>query len=147
MLKHILTSVAIISIIGCSARPIRTVEYTSDNYVIGARTKNVEVHAKHTFPFEKQKDVWVDVWTLRLVNNDKDRAWCAGIDWRHMDYTINVPSIWFYLPANSYSDIGSAVQQSWTLTEAVMTFDDAAFSVYKLHLMKPLNGQCVVKPN
>jgi len=145
MFKHILTTVAILSIVGCSARPIKDVQYTDEGYVVAARTKQVEVQAQHTYPFQQSRDVWVDVWYLRLVNNDKDRAWCAGIDWRQMDYTINVPNVWFYLPANSYSDIGSAVQQTWRLNESTLTFSDAAFEVYRLNLMKPKNGQCVVK--
>lgn len=145
MIKHILTLVAILSIIGCSARPIRDVQYVEDDYILAARTKSVEVHAKRTHPFELNEGVWVDVWLLRLVNTHMKKDWCASIDWRQMDYAIRVPKAWFYLPPNSYMDIGAAVQETWTFIETELTFDDAAFSVYRLNLMKPIEGQCVAK--
>lgn len=145
MIKNILIAVAILSIIGCSARPIRTVQYTDDTYIIAARTKKVEVQAQKQSPLHIKEDLWVDSWNLRLVNNDTKKSWCASIDWRQMDYTIQVPNVWFYLPPNSYTDIGLAVQKTWQLSESTLTFNDAAFTVYRLKLLKPSKGQCVVK--
>ena len=145
MLKHILTFLAIVSIVGCSARPIREVQHVGDGYILAARTKSVEVHAQRMDPFQAKRDLWIDVWNLRLVNNDKKKDWCASVEWRHMDYDIQVPNVWFYLPSYSYTDIGHAVQSSWKYDDMQFTLDDAAFSVFRLNFLKPKNGQCVVK--
>lgn len=144
MIKNILTIVAILSVIGCSHRPIRYVQYTDDEYVIAARTNKVEVQARRTTPFNETRNVWVDVWYIRLVNNHKDQDWCAGIEWRSMDYSINVPNAWFYVPAQHKMNIGAAVQRTWELGNDTITINDAAFMVFRLNLRKPNGGECFI---
>lgn len=145
MFKHAFILLTALAVIGCSARPIRTVQYTDDGYIVAARTKSVEVQAQRTESIHAETDAWVDVWNIRLVNKHRKQDWCASIEWRHLDYMIQVPNVWFYLPAHSYSDIGRAVQQMWKLDKTTLTFTDAAFAVYRLNLKKPNEGQCVVK--
>lgn len=143
MIKNILILLTVFAVMGCSSRPIKTIQYDGD-YIIAARTKQVEVQAEHTYPFQKDKDVWVDVWLIRLVNNHKDKDWCASIDWRSMDYSIKVPNVWFYIPAYSTMNIGSVVQKTWELSIGTVTIDDSTFAVHRLNLLKPQDGRCVI---
>ena len=145
MFRNILIIIAMISIVGCSSHPvIRDVQYTDDDYVIAARTKEVEVQAQRTYPFNQERNAWVDVWYIRLSNNHTDTNWCASIEWRSMDYNINVPNAWFYLPAGEKLNIGSVVQKTWELERDVITIDDAAFKVFRLNLLEPTDGRCIV---
>lgn len=140
MLKHILTVIAIISVVGCASTP-GPVRYTNDGYAVAGSTKLVEVQAEQALPSEDQNAL-VDVWYIRVVNNDDNKDWCVGVEWRTLDYTINVPNQWFYVPARSYSNIGSTIQRTWDVGNVNITMPDAGFAVYKVLLRKPINGQC-----
>lgn len=145
MFKRIALSLAIVSVIGCSAGPIKKAVYTEDGYVIAARTKQVEVQALRANPFRTTDGAWLDTWHIRLANNDKQNAWCASIEWRNMDYNIYVANVWYHLPPYSEMNVGTAIQEVWNFTGTHITIDDAAFSVYRLNILKPNDGKCVAK--
>ncbi len=126
-----------LTLVGCSSAPV-----LNDGYAIAGKNKKVSIQARHTSPFQKYTGVWVDVWHIRIVNNDRSKDWCVGVEWRALDYTINVANNWFYVPAESRVDIGSVVQRTWDFGGGPMTFDTAGFAVYKVLLRKPNNGQC-----
>ncbi len=125
--------------VGCSSAPIH-----EDGYVTVGKNKNISVQARHTSPFQKTPGVWVDVWYLRIVNGDKRKNWCVAIEWRALDYAINVPNTWFYVPALSYVNIGSTVQQTWDFGNGPMTFDHSGFAVYKVLVRKASGGECLL---
>ena len=144
MIKNIIIVLSLFAVIGCSHRPIKTMQYTDDGYVIAARTKQVEVQAKHTAPIRDNAGILSDLWFIRIANNHKGKDWCVGIEWRSMDYSINVPNGWFYLPAGHKLNIGAVIQETWELGSNTFTFDDAAFEVFRLNLIKPTNGRCII---
>ncbi len=141
MTKHILTVLVLLSLVGCATHQQKPIRYTDDGYAIPGSAKKVEVQAEHATPFKKD-GTWYDIWYLRIANYDKNRDWCADIEWRTLDYSINVPNQWFHVPAYNYINIGSAVQRSWDIGNMSITMPDAGFAVYRVNLKKPINGKC-----
>lgn len=136
MIKYIFLVLVILATIGCSTTTVK------DGYVTAGQNKKIQVQAQHASAFQKYTGVWVDVWWLRIANNDQGKDWCVAIEWRALDYTINVPNVWFYVTASSRLRIGSAVQKTWEFGRSALTFDDAGFAVYKVLLRKPNGDSC-----
>jgi len=140
MLKIILTALVLLTV-GCTAHQQQPIRYTDDGYAVVGSSKLIEVQAEHAIPF-KRDNLWYDLWYLRIVNNDRNNGWCANIEWRALDYSLNVPNQWFYVPAYSYINIGSATQQSWEVGNINIIMPDAGFAVRRVNLKKPIRNQC-----
>ncbi len=140
MLKYFLISLTMLSVSGCATAP-EPIRYTNDGYAIVGEEENVQIQADHAQPF-KQGEAWIDMWYIRIVNNDDAMDWCVGIEWRTLDYTINVPNRWFYVSSYRYLNIGSSTQRTWEVGDMNIAMPDAGFAVYRVLLKKPINRQC-----
>jgi len=138
IMKYVITLFLLIELIGCSAPQIR-----DDGYIIISEGKNVEVQALHAQPFKYSETAPIDIWHIRVANTSSRNDWCVGIEWQTLDFIMNVPNHWFFVPAMETLDIGTAVQQTWQFDGSAMTFDDAGFMVYRLLLNKPENNRCI----
>ena len=149
-MKKFLLLLPALTMVGCASVPNQVGIYKGDWLVVSSK-KKVEIHSKRAKPVQVSiatqhgiKPVYLDKWTLQIVNNNKFVV-CALPEWKTMDYTTHTPNTWQFLASKETKDIGYLVQRSWKFDDVVLTMPDAQARVNDIRLWRPKKKNCVIE--